>query len=78
MRCYYLLLQIAHMILQLVEKGSPLKHLAGESGKTPDRLWGGLANLARRFLDAFRYCRLPDTAFDLAAAASCQIRFDSS
>ena len=78
MRAYYVLLQIAHMILQLVEKGSPLKHLARLCGKTPDRLWGGLANLARRFLDAFRYCRLPDVAFDLVAAGSCQIRVDSS
>ena len=30
---YYFLLQIAHLLLQLVEKGSLLRHLAQEQGK---------------------------------------------
>ncbi len=77
-KSYYYLLQIAHLILQLVEKGSLLRGLAESAGKTPLRLFGSLRNIARRILECFRNRRLPDEAFDLAAAAAIQIRLDSS
>lgn len=78
LKAYYYLLQIAHMILQLVEAGSLLRNLAAEFGRTPMQLFGSLKNLARRMLEAFRYMILNDQAFDPLHAASIQIRLDSS
>ena len=78
LKAYYYLLQIAHMIQQLVEAGSLLRNLAAEFGRTPLQLFGSLKNLARRLLDAFRYMILNDQAFDPLHAASIQIRLDSS
>ena len=78
LKAYYYLLQIAHMIQQLVEAGSLLRNLAAEFGRTPMQLFGSLKNLARRMLDAFRYMVLNDQAFDPLHAASIQIRLDSS
>src|SRR5262245_34059173 len=49
---YYFLLQIAHLLLQLVEKGSLLRHLAREQGKRAAvELYGSLKNMAQRLLD---------------------------
>src|SRR5271166_837322 len=64
LKAYYYLLQIAHMIQQLVETGSLLRNLAAEFGRTPLQLFGSLKNLARRLLEAFRYMVLNDQAFD--------------
>jgi hypothetical protein len=76
---YYFLLQIAHLLLQLVEKGSLLLHLAQEQGKrTPVDLFGSLKNLAQRLLESLRYRHWPDEAFDRAATGSIPIRLDSS
>jgi len=74
-RAYYLLLQIAHMVSQLFEKGSLLRRIAQ---KLPAALFGSLRNLARRLLECFRYAFIPDDAFDAGAAAACQIRLDES
>lgn len=71
LKAYYYLLQISHMILQLLEKGSLLRRLAA---KSPTDFFGSLRNIARRLLEAFRYRRLSDAAFDPAGAASIQIR----
>lgn len=78
LKAYYYLMQIAHMILQLVEQGSLLRHLAQRLGKSPLQLFGSLQNIARRLLECFRNRFLPDEAFDLSAAAAIQIRLDSS
>jgi hypothetical protein len=76
---YYFLLQIAHLLLQLVEKGSLLLHLAKEQGKrTAVDLFGSLKNMAQRLLDSLRYRHWPDEVFDRAAAVPIQIRLDSS
>jgi hypothetical protein len=76
---YYFLLQIAHLLLQLVEKGSLLRHLAQEQGKrTALELFGSLKNLAQRLLDSLRYRRWPEEVFDRTAAGAIQIRLDSS
>ena len=77
-KAYYYLMQIAHMILQLLELGSLLGRSAKEVGKTPLQLFGSLKNIARRLLEGFRYYRIPEEAYDLAAAARIQIRLDSS
>ena len=76
---YYFLLQIAHTLLQLVEKGSLLRQLAQQQGKrTAVDLFGSLKNMAQRLLESLRYQHWPDEAFDAAAAGKIQVRFDSS
>ena len=77
-QAFYYLLQIAHLILQLVEKGNLLRQLAQELGKTPAQLFGSLKNIARRLLESFRFVRIQDEACDANAAARIQIRLDSS
>jgi len=78
LKAFYYLLQIAHIMMQLIEKGSLLRHLAGRTGKTVMQLFGSLKNIARRLLECFRYKVIPLRAYDTLAAASIQIRLDSS
>jgi hypothetical protein len=68
---YYVLLQIAHMILQLIECGNLLTADAR-------RLFGSLRNLARRLAESLRNRLIPPEAIDPAAAQGIQIRLDSS
>lgn len=75
---YYYLLQLAHLILQLVEKGSLLQRLARRAGKTVLQFFGSLKNITRRLLESFRRTVLPDEAYDAALARRLQIRLDSS
>jgi len=76
---YYFLLQMAHLLLQLVEKGSLLGQLARQQGKrTAVELFGSLKNMAQRLLESLRYCRWEEAAFDAAVAATIQIRLNSS
>jgi hypothetical protein len=75
---YYYLLQIAHTLLQLVEKGSLLRQLARQQGKsTAVQLYGSLKNMALRLLDSVRYAPWPEEAFDAERARHMQIRLDS-
>lgn len=75
---YYFLLQIAHMLLQLVEKGSLLRQLAQRQGKgTAVELFGSLKNMAQRLLESLRYHRWEEEAFEGGAASRMQIRLDS-
>jgi hypothetical protein len=72
-------LQIAHLLLQPVEKGSPLRRLAQEQGeRTAVELFGSLKNMAQRFLESLRYRRRPDEVFDRTGAGSIRIRWDTS
>jgi hypothetical protein len=76
---YYFLLQIAHLLLQLVEKGSLLRHLAQEQGKrTAVQLYGGLKDMAQRLLDSLRYLHWPDDVFEKGGGKRIQIRLDNS
>jgi hypothetical protein len=68
---FYILLQIAHLILQLVERGS----LLGEEAK---KLFGSLRNLARRLAESIRNALIPSDAIDPILAASIQIRLNTS
>ncbi len=77
-KAYYYLMQIAHMILQIFEAGSLLQRLAAECGRTPWQLFGGLANLARRLLESFRYRHLSEDAFASRPNERMQYRFNSS
>lgn len=76
-KAYYYLLQIAHLILQLVEKGSLLRRFAERTGKSPMGLFGSLRQLARRMLDAFRYTLIPSNSFHSTAGPKIQIRFST-
>ena len=77
-KAFYLLLQIAHLILQLLEKGSLLRQWAAKENTTPVGLFGSLKNMAKRLLDSVRYLAWPDEAFSVAAAKKMQIRLDTS
>lgn len=71
MKNYYLLLQIAHLVMQLLDRGRLL-------AKVFPRGLGSVKNLAWRLLEALRHATLtPDQYHDLCTRA-CQIRFDSS
>jgi hypothetical protein len=74
---YYYLLQIAHLLLQLVEKGSLLRQLAAELGKTPLQLFGSLKNMAERLRESVRFWRWPGAVYEEAASRRMQIRLDS-
>jgi hypothetical protein len=68
---FYLLLQIAHMILQLLERGSLLS-------TDCKRLFGSLRNLARRLAESIRNRLIPPEALNSAAAPAIQIRLNTS
>jgi hypothetical protein len=77
LKCYYYLLQIAHLFLQMLEMGSLLQQLARQYGSTPLALFGSLKNIAQFLLDCFRYFRMETEVFNPTAAF--QIRLvDSS
>jgi hypothetical protein len=76
LQCFYLLLQIAHLILQLVDQGSLLRRVARQYGKSVVRLYGSVRNVARRLLECLRYYRIPVEAFE--GTTRFQIRLDSS
>jgi len=78
LKAFYYLLQIAHLMLQLLEKGSLLRQLAAEVGKSPLELFGSVRNMARRLLESLRNRAWPAEAFSGAAAKKVQVRLDSS
>jgi hypothetical protein len=74
---YYLLLQVAHVLVQLLEKGSLLRALAKEAGKKSIvALLGSLKNIAAFLVESLRNLTWPAEAF--AQAEKIQIRLDSS
>ena len=77
-KAYYLLLQIAFILVQFMERGSLLRRLAEGLGRPVWKLFGSLQNLARRLLDSVRYVGWEPAWFDARAAAQIRIRFDSS
>ncbi|MCX6354682.1 MAG: hypothetical protein NTZ78_07260 [Candidatus Aureabacteria bacterium] len=68
---FYILLQIAHILSQLMEKGSLIK---GEVKK----VFGSIRNFARRLLEDFRVRILPPAQLQSLLAVSFQIRFNTS
>jgi hypothetical protein len=74
---YYLLLQIAHVLLQLLEKGSLLRELARSAGKrSAVALLGSLKNIADFLVESLRNLLWPAEVF--SEAGKKQIRLDSS
>lgn len=70
-KIYYLLLQIAHLLTQLLEKSSLLR-------KAFPKGFGSVKNLAFRLLEAWRNASFPPEALQAILARRIQIRFDSS
>jgi hypothetical protein len=70
-RNFYLLMQLAHLILQLLQRGSLLV------GRC-QTLFGSLRALARRLAESLRHHLIDADALDLAAAARIQIRLAPS
>jgi hypothetical protein len=77
-KSYYLLLQIAFVLVQLLERGSLLRRLAAELGRPFWKLYGSLKNVARRLLDSVRYVAWEEVWFDAQQAKKMRIRLDSS
>jgi hypothetical protein len=74
---YYVLLQMAHMLLQLLEKGSLLRQLARREGKkSAVALLGSLKNIAECLVESLRNCVWPQEVF--GPQGQIQIRLDSS
>jgi hypothetical protein len=70
-KIFYLLLQIAHTIFQLIEKGSLFK-------KAFPKGVGSAKNIAKRLLEAWRNTRLTALAIKTLGEGKFQIRFDTS
>lgn len=66
---FYLLMQIAHIILQLIERGSLL-------AQPCKKLLGSLRNVAKRLAESLRFCSLANDAVDPATAGRIRIRLD--
>ena len=70
-KALYYLMQIAHLLFQLIAKGSPLK-------KSFPKGFGSLKNLAQSLLEAWRTRRITPEEFIAINTGKIQIRFDSS
>jgi hypothetical protein len=77
-KAYYLLLQIAFIVVQLLERGSLLRRLAEEAGRPVWKLFGSLRNVARRLLDSVRYLEWEESWFDAKQAGKQRIGINSS
>ena len=77
-KAYYLLLQIAFILVQLLERGSLLRRLAEEAGRPVWQLFGSLKNVARRLLDSLRFLAWEESWFDGEEAAQMRIGLDST
>jgi hypothetical protein len=77
-KTYYLLLQIAFIIRQLVERGSLLRRLAAELGRPFWKLFGSLKNVARRLQECLKFQEWPEIWFDPTEAKRLRIGLDTS
>ena len=77
-KAYYLLLQIAFILVQLLERGSLLRRLAEDMGRPVWKLFGSLQNVARRLLDSLRFVAWEDDWLDPQHAGRLRIGLDSS
>lgn len=70
-KIYYLLMQIAHLLMQLMQDGSLL------AARFP-KGFGSAHNLARRLLEALRNATLSREQYDALCTEAIQIRFSSA
>jgi hypothetical protein len=76
-KSYYLLLQIAFVLVQLLERGSLLRRLAAELGRPFWKLFGSLKNVARRLLESVRWVSWEEAWFEAGIARRLRISLDS-
>lgn len=77
-KTYYYLLQLGHLLMQLLHHNSLHVALAKQYGrKTVLTLWGALKKIPQRLLEAFRYYFLPE-GFEIQAAKACHISLNTS
>src|SRR5205823_1371858 len=77
-KAYYVLLQIAFILVQLLERGSLLRRLADEQGRPVWKLFGSLKNVARRLLESVRFLHWQEEWFDPHQARKQRMGLDSS
>jgi hypothetical protein len=78
LKAYYLLLQIAHLLLLLLEKGSLLRQLVAAWDATVLGWFGSLQNIAKRLLESLRNWAWPEESFRRPVAARLRVVLDSS
>jgi len=77
-KAYYYLLQLGHLLMQLLHHNSLHRALAKQYGhKTVLTLWGALKKIPQRLLEALRYYFLSET-FAAQAAKACHISLNTS
>lgn len=69
-KCLYLLLQIAHIINQLIEKGNLLENI--------QKTYGSIKNLTFLLLEKFRNNAISNAQYEVLFKKPFQIRLDSS
>jgi hypothetical protein len=78
-KAYYYLLQIAFILVQLLERGSLLRRLAEQADKpTAVALFGSLKNIARRLLESIRYRLWPAECYDAQRASALHIHLEDT
>jgi hypothetical protein len=78
-KAYYYLLQLGHLLMQLLHHNSLHRALAKQYGHhSVLALWGALKKIPQRLLEALRYYLLAQADFDVRAAAGCHIGLNSS
>ncbi len=78
-KAYYYLLQLGHLLMQLLHHNSLHLALAKQYGrKTVLTLWGALKKIPQRLLEGLRYYLLPAADFDPQAARRCHISLNTS
>jgi hypothetical protein len=77
-KAYYVLLPIAFILVQRLERGSLLRRLAADLGRPVWKLFGSLKNVARRLLESVRFVPWDAVWFDARQAGRLRIGLDSS
>jgi hypothetical protein len=70
-KAFYLILQIAHLIAQLLERGRVL-------GENVQKIYGSFKKFAQRLLESLRYVLLPPEALDPQTCSHFQLRLNTS
>lgn len=78
LKVYYLWLQIAHVLLRLVEKGSRLRQLTAAWGQTVLGWFGSWQNVGQRLLESPRNWAWPEESFARPVGKARRIILDSS
>ena len=78
LKVYYLWLQLAHLLLLLVEKGSLLRRVVEDWGQTVLGWFGSWQNLGRRLLESLRNWSWPQESFAAPGGKAARVVLDSS